>query len=251
MNKNIYDEILKDYSFLDDFEQDFQNEKAREAMGNKKSPPKPEEVDFNKRYLNNYPEMEKNNDFHEDKKDEMDKSKGLFNRSRYGDFVNRNLDLNKLDDEKYVYENLNVPKVNSNSELNEYSHKEVLKDANETVKKLEYRYYAFLNKEFNILNKKMIKCSMICYDNPNLFTVNEAKMCAEKCHYNIKEAKKFAEKVHEREKEKLTKCLEEAAEFSKNNSEDKISSFFTCYKTLAENFKNMENEIKTEFSNYI
>ena len=36
------------------------------------------------------------------------------------------------------------------------------------LKKAEAKYYAFLNKEFNSLNKKLINCNIYCYDNPNV-----------------------------------------------------------------------------------
>ena len=250
MNKDIYHSITKNYSFLDDYEKEYQaNLKANETYLNHNKN-QSQETEIKDRYLNNYPEFKKVDDGKE-RFDNMSKMRDDFGRSRYGSFVNKELDINKLDDEEYVYSNLDIHKTNSSTEFIEHSNNQLLKDVMETVKKLEYKYYAFLNKEFNILNMKMIKCSIVCYDKPNLFTVNQAKICAEKCHKNIKEAQKFTDNLNQKIQNKLTDCVENARKFENDNSDDKISNFFKCYQSLPEDFVILEKEIKEEFSNYI
>jgi hypothetical protein len=42
------------------------------------------------------------------------------------------------------------------------------------MRERQIRFYAFLNKEFNVMNYKSAKCSMLCFDNEekNLKEVN-------------------------------------------------------------------------------
>jgi hypothetical protein len=245
MNKETYDRITREYSFLDDYEKE---------MSKKINPNQTKQhIKTNTNYSNNYYEPEKSISSEEKIENELLESKNKFNKTRYGNFVNKNLDTDKLGDADYLYNNLEIKRNSeSQNEAIEESDRAAFNDAMEAIKKFEYRFYAFLNKEFNILNKKMIKCSMMCYDDPKMFTCQEAKICAEKCHQNIKEAQKFTENVQEKSRTKLQTCIENAREFkSENVSDDKVTSFFKCYDNLIEDFNSMEKEIKQEFSYYI
>ena len=247
MNNNVFSNIAKEYSFLDDYETEI-----RERKTNSKQPPNRnaatnENTIQNKKFLNNYPEFENS----PENVDEYE-LKRRYNNSRYGSFINKSLNPSKLNEVDYVYKNLEVDRnVTSNVELLENSDKQMLQDVEETIKKREIQFYAILNKEFNILNRKMISCSLLCYDNPKLFTVNEAKLCAESCHRNIKAAGKFAHDIQEEKKEKLLNCLDQAKDYELNKSDDKIASFFKCYEDLLFDFDSMEKQIKSEYSNYI
>lgn len=246
MNKETYERLTREYSFLDDYEKEISNKKNVKTTT--QQTPK-----TNINYSNNYYEPEKTISEEEERDNELLKSKSNFNKTRYGNFVNKNLDVDKLDDSDYLYNNLEVKRnAESHNEAIEDSDRAAFNDAMEAIKKFEFRFYAFLNKEFNILNKKMIKCSMMCYDDPNMFSCKEAKICAEKCHQNIKEAQKFTETVQEKSRTKLQSCIENAREFNTENvSDDKVTSFFKCYDNLIEDFNTMEKEIKQEFSYYI
>jgi hypothetical protein len=248
MNKNIFSEIAKEYSFLDDYENE-RKERLANSQKNQKRQDNTSNMNKNQRFFNNYPQNEKTSG--DDMNNEEMESRKYLN-TRYGSFVNKSLDPSKMDDLEYVYKNLEVDRnVESNTQLLENSDKQMLEDVTETIKKKEIKLYAFLNKEFNILNRKMINCSILCYSDPNLFTVHEAKLCAESCHKNIKEAAKFAEHLNEEKKEKLVNCLDRAKDHEMNKSEDKIASFFKCYEDLLMDFEAMEKEIKLEFANYI
>jgi hypothetical protein len=251
MKKETYDRITKEYGFLEDYEQEYAN--LKKIPPPQKTTPKQQPNNFeNQKYLNNY-KIETEVKQEDEHLSEIEKAKQKYQQTRYGQFASKDLDPSKLEDPNYLYENLEIKKnIDSQTEMNEIQDKEAFQDAVNAIKKFEYRFYAFLNKEFNVLNKKMIRCSMICYDDPKLFSVNEAKICAEKCHQNIREAAKFAENLQEKNKNKLMECIEKAREFKDENlADDKVTNFFKCYDNLIEDFNTMEKEIKREFSYYI
>jgi hypothetical protein len=255
MNKQAYESITREYGFLEDYEKEVARSRQGKNPNINKVPNSnnPNGQPNENKYLNNYSEPEPEISQDDQRKSEVDDIRDKYNKTRYGTFVNRDIDSSRLEDPDYLYDNLEIQKrAESQTEMNESSDREAFTDAMNTIKKFEYKFYAFMNKEFNILNKKMIRCSMICYDDPKLFTSNEAKLCAEKCHQNIKEAAKFAENLQEKNKTKLLTCIESAKEFnSESLGEDKVVTFFKCYDTLIDDFNQMEREIKREYSYYI
>jgi hypothetical protein len=56
------------------------------------------------------------------------------------------------------------PEVESNMDLIESIDNQALENLKESLKTSEIRLSAFLNKEFNVLNMKMIKCCTFCYE---------------------------------------------------------------------------------------
>lgn len=250
MNRNVFSDITKEYSFLDDYENEV---RERRSKSNNKSNIKEnfksshQILNDNKKFMNNYPE-----DGAPSEEFDEDEERRKYYETRYGSFVYKSLDPSKMNDMEYVYKNLEVDRnVESNVDLIEKSDKVMLQDVTETLKRREIKFYAFLNKEFNVLNKKMVNCSIMCYSNPKMFTVNDAKICAESCHKNIKEAGKYAENLQENRKEKLVNCLDKAKEYEFNKADDKVAAFFKCYEDLLMDFDVMEKQIKSEFSNFI
>jgi len=64
---------------------------------------------------------------------------------------------------------LNIPEEGKKtSQYKEIVDRKMYEENFEKVKKNEVRFFAFLNKEFNILNKKSVKCCSICYSNPSV-----------------------------------------------------------------------------------
>jgi hypothetical protein len=55
-------------------------------------------------------------------------------------------------------------------------------------------FYAFLNKEFNIMNFKSARCSMHCFDDPSI-SLGEANSCLKVCREGINSCKDFAYKI--------------------------------------------------------
>jgi hypothetical protein len=88
------------------------------------------------------------------------------------------------------------PKTKSQEELREFfkvsKEKDAIKHMNEQV--FEYLYdrlkdrqlvfYAFLNKEFNVLNYKSAKCSMHCFDDSDK-KITEVNSCLGVCREGI------------------------------------------------------------------
>lgn len=71
-----------------------------------------------------------------------------------------------------AHEVLNVKEnIQSNMEIAESVDEEALEFLKENLKKSEIRLSAFLNKEFNILNKKMINCCIFCYNDHKVFLI--------------------------------------------------------------------------------
>ncbi len=248
MNKEAYDKMFRDYAFLDDYESvRIRPKNSHTYISNDTK----YEKKYSESFLNNYPEL-KFEDQEKEKFEEIEQSRSKYNHTPYGDFVNRKIDMDKLDNKEYLYKNLDLPEdMKNNDEILENSDNRILNEALDRIKKLEFRYYAVLNKEFNLLNFKMVKCSMMCYDNSELFTVNEAKICAENCHSTIKKAKCFVDNLNENSRVKLKKCIDTAGEFNETNPEDKVIEFFKCYQGLSKDLVKMENNLKKEFSNYI
>jgi len=56
------------------------------------------------------------------------------------------------------------PEVESNMGLIESIDNQALENLKESLKTSEIRLSAFLNKEYNVLNSKMIKCCIFCYE---------------------------------------------------------------------------------------
>lgn len=158
--KNIFEEINKQFSFLDDLEDET---KYNKSTTNKQ----PQMSKQAKRHINNY-----NLDEDEDspKKSEMEENiklaKEEYLKTAQGKFASKPLKKEMSLDEAYEF--LEVRKGATDEELTEMVDKSNLDTVRERIKKAEGKYYAFLNKEFNILNHKMIKCCIHCYDNPNV-----------------------------------------------------------------------------------
>lgn len=78
-------------------------------------------------------------------------------------------DFLNLNDETYKKFNVMKDAQNIDSEI-ERIDKDNFLALKQKVEDKEVHFYAFLNKEFNILNRKFLNCSMKCYDNPEVFS---------------------------------------------------------------------------------
>ena len=87
----------------------------------------------------------------------------MFHNSEHGKFVNLEVDNTSIDD---LYKKFRIQKGQSTNDAIQKIDMNLFKAMNEEVKQSEIKFYAFLNKEFNILNRKYIKCSYDCYDSP-------------------------------------------------------------------------------------
>ena len=73
------------------------------------------------------------------------------------------------------------------------------------LKQRQISHYAFLNKEFNILNHKSARCSMHCFDSTDrpLRQVND---CLKVCRQGIQECREYAYGLQKDNEAELLKC---------------------------------------------
>jgi hypothetical protein len=244
MNQNHYNQeklfenINKEYSFLDDFE--------REVSSQKSIPSQNREIK-NETYKNNYeiPKMESEEDIHY--KEVIEQKKAML-KTNYGQVVNT--PINKLNSLEEAYKNLDVSRNTESNEANlEQRDKKDIEIIQSKIKKAEIFTAAFLNKEFNMLNQKMLKCCIFCYDRPTLFSISEAKLCAEKCHKNVLEAKRYVEELETKNSTKLNECIEKTKTIEEGK--DFVENFANCYDNLIKDLQQLQFDVKREFSNYI
>ena len=113
------------------------------------------------------------------------------------------------------------PDEKSHDELREFfkvsGEKDAVTDMHERMldklqTRLETRslmFYAFLNKEFTIMNYKSARCSKHCFDNIDK-PLKEVNMCLNVCRQGIRDCSTFANDLQKESQEALSKCKEEA-----------------------------------------
>ena len=116
------------------------------------------------------------------------------------------------------------------------------------MKERQIKFYAFLNKEFNVMNFKSARCSMHCFDSIER-SVPEVNDCLKLCREGISGCKEYAYKLQKTAEKEVETCQKEAKEMKKLT--DPIFHWISCYEKLILKFDSMENEIQHEFSNFI
>ena len=112
----------------------------------------------------------------------------------------------------------------------------------------QVNFYAFLNKEFNIMNFKSARCSMHCFDDAQrkLPAVNE---CLRVCRSGIKDCHEFAHNLQKSAEGDLKECTVQAE--NQKNLTDPIIHWLSCYEKLVLKFDTIEGDIQNEFSNFV
>lgn len=254
MSKNIFESIEKEYGFLDDYEKQWEYERLKNKnfkqteSKKKQKQAVPEEI-RNKVYLNNYPEInqESQNDNKAQNPQILEEAQ-MFEETKYGRIANKDIRQEQIKSFDDALEAFEVNNIDSQYDLIEEDERDSFSKLQEVVRVREVRFYAFLNKEFNILNKKMFNCCSFCYSNPKLFTIEDANLCTEKCHDNIREAHRYVENLQNEKEEKLTQCLDKAKSM---DGQDIMVKFSKCYDEMLFDLDNIEKDIQSEFSNYI
>lgn len=77
------------------------------------------------------------------------------------------------------------------------------------IKDRQVIFYAFLNKEFNILNYKSARCSMHCFDNHEK-PLAEVGQCLKICRSGITSCREFAFNQQKEAEDELDACHEQA-----------------------------------------
>lgn len=109
-------------------------------------------------------------------------------------------------------------------------------------------FYAFLNKQFNIMNFKSARCSMHCFDSADK-PLKEVNACLQVCRGGIKECSQYAHTKQKEAQEQLEQCQEDAK--NQKNLTDPIIHWVSCYEKLLVKFDVIESEIESEFDNFI
>ena len=152
----------------------------------------------------------------------------------------RNKNFENLDDalKKLNLENMTIEKFD-NEKINELRNRFSLEEA---------KYLSFLNKEFNILNKKMINCSKKCFLDISK-KVSEANLCTKNCKIGIKNAYNFALNKQKEITSDHETCLQDLKSF--NFEIDKTNAFINCYGKLQRLFSEAKEDLQKEFSYYL
>lgn len=101
----------------------------------------------------------------------INKKRESFENTKYGKFLDETNSSN-IDTLEKAHQIFDIkPEIESNMELIESIDNDALEKLKESLKTSEIRLSAFLNKEFNMLNMKMIKCCIFCYDRINVIFI--------------------------------------------------------------------------------
>lgn len=101
-------------------------------------------------------------DIEEQKKKYAQTARGKFGTKP----INHNMTLEE------AYDALEVKRdAESVNDMIEDTDKKNFEKIKQNIKNREIKYFAFLNKEYNILNKKLVNCCVFCYDRPNVSTL--------------------------------------------------------------------------------
>jgi hypothetical protein len=98
--------------------------------------------------------------------------------------------------------------------LNKENNKDAVTHMNEQVfeylyermKERQIRFYAFLNKEFNIMNYKSARCSMHCFDHPESRPLKQANECLKLCREGITGCREFALRLQKQAETDVEVC---------------------------------------------
>lgn len=97
------------------------------------------------------------------------------------------------------------------------------------MRERQLHFYAFLNKEFNIMNYKSARCSMHCFDNEEK-PLSEVNTCLKICRQGIEGCKDFAFNQQKMAEDELDACHERAKDQKKLT--DPVIHWISCYEKL-------------------
>ena len=109
-------------------------------------------------------------------------------------------------------------------------------------------FYAFLNKQFNIMNFKSARCSMHCFDSPAV-PLSQVQTCLQTCRQGITECRDLDHNLQKGQQEKLSACIASADE--QKHMKDPVTFFLSCYEKTTLAYDDLEAQIEEEFSNYV
>lgn len=87
-------------------------------------------------------------------------------------------------------------------------------------------FYAFLNKQFNIMNYKSARCSMHCFDSTSQ-SLGSVGLCLQTCREGLTDCRDYAHNLQKDSATALATCIKEASD--QRNLTDPIVHFMSCY----------------------
>ena len=139
-------------------------------------------------------------------------------------------------------------RVSETSNQVDYMNNEVFQMMFRGLKERQIKFYAFLNKEFNVLNYKSAKWSYFCFEDQNR-SVEEAHKCVELWREGIIECRKYADDIQKQAEVEMKEWQDRARSLKVNS--DPIMHWISWYEKLIVQFDKMEEDMKEEFSNFI
>lgn len=139
-------------------------------------------------------------------------------------------------------------KISKDKQVVDDMHSRIFDVLQGRMKDRQITFYAFLNKEFNVMNYKSARCSMHCFDNEKK-PLNQVNECLKACRSGIQGCKEYAHDQQKTAEQELAACHLKAADTG--TMTDPTIHWVSCYEKLIRRFDVIEKDIKTEFSNFI
>ena len=139
-------------------------------------------------------------------------------------------------------------KVSDTKDMVTDMHEKMLKKVTERIEARSLRFYAFLNKEFNVMNYKNARCSKHCFDNVNK-PLADVNLCLNICKQGIRDCSTFANNLQKESQDELMKCKAEAEKHQ--NLSDPFTHWMACHEKLLLRYDQIEEQISEEFSNFV
>lgn len=243
---NSFSNLKTNFSFLDDLDdyilksnQDAE-ERVKETKIKKKIIEKITEENAISKHNENLYYLLNNKQKEKEEVDFIDNRRLQFKDSNRSKFFSKDISNAKSLEE--AYEELEISKESIDKiNLSEF---EILR--NKVIDE-EISLLAYLNTEFNLLNKKMYKCLGLCYKS-NEVLFKQAKLCESNCRVGCNNAYNFVDDIYKDMKNTITTCLND----QKMDVEKMVfSKYNECYSDLIKNFKESRINIQEELSNYI
>ena len=162
--------------------------------------------------------------------------------------LQKNLEMDFDPEEKSQEELREFFKISKEKNALDYMNEQMFEFLYERMKQRQIKFYAFLNKEFNVMNFKSARCSMHCFDSTER-EVSEVNSCLKLCREGIVGCRDFAHNLQKKADLDTEECQKQAK--NQKNLTDPITHWISCYEKLITRFDRMEDEIKREFSNFI
>ena len=151
-------------------------------------------------------------------------------------------------DEKTQEELREFFKVPKGKSMNKNMNEKMLESVKLRLKTRQLEFFAFLNKEFNVMNYKSARCSMHCFDDTKV-SMNGTNHCLKVCREGITNCRDFAQALQDKTKAEHELCVKEAPKLEKLT--DPVVHWMSCQEKVILKFDTMESSIKNEFSNFI